>query len=267
VLDNLHKTPFSLGEKVGVLALMLALLLFFVMPALAILPLVVFLVLCVGAPFLPRCSFFLPVISRGKTGSKQVAVTFDDGPSPESTPVLLDLLERHRMHATFFVVGEKAAQHPELIQSILDKGHTLGNHSWSHDSFLMLRSHKRLHSDIHRTQEILQRFGVKPLFFRPPVGITGSRLKKVLVEEDLITVNFSCRAFDRGNRNINNLAEKILSRLQPGDVIMLHDLPPSQKKMAEYWERELDNLFETLQTRYTTVPLEQLIERPVMQIL
>jgi peptidoglycan/xylan/chitin deacetylase (PgdA/CDA1 family) len=267
VVKNSYKTSFSLGEKVGAVALLLALGLFFVIPALAILPLFVFLVLCVGAPFLPRFSFFLPVISRGKNGSHEVAVTFDDGPSPESTPVLLDLLERHKLHATFFVVGEKAAQHPELIQSILDKGHTLGNHSRNHDSFLMLRSYKRLRHDIYSTQEILRNIGIKPLVFRPPVGITGSRLKKVLAELGLVTVNFSCRAFDRGNRNVDNLAGKILSNLKPGDVIMLHDLPPSQREMMDYWQRELEVLFEALQTRYTPVTLEQLIERPVMQFL
>ena len=267
MVKNSFKISFSLGEKVGAAALLLALVLFFVIPALATSPLFVFLVLCVVAPFLPRFSFFLPVISRGKNGSHEVALTFDDGPSPESTPVLLDLLERHNLQATFFVVGEKAVQYPELIQRILDKGHTLGNHSRNHDSFLMLRSHKRLHYDIYSTQEILKNFGVKPLVFRPPVGITGSRLKKVLAEIGLVTVNFSCRAYDRGNRNINNLAGKILGNLQPGDVIMLHDLPPSQKEMMDYWQKELDILFEALQTRYTTVPLEQLIEHPVMQFV
>ncbi|TKB10805.1 polysaccharide deacetylase family protein [Desulforhopalus sp. IMCC35007] len=267
MVKNSYKTSFSLGEKVGAVALLLAFLLFFVSPALAILPLVVFLILCLGAPFFPGLSFFLPVISRGKNESRKVAVTFDDGPSPESTPVLLDLLERHNLQATFFVVGEKAVQYPDLIQSILDKGHTLGNHSRNHDSFLMLRSHKRLCYDIYSTQEILKNFGVKPLVFRPPVGITGSRLKKVLAEIGLVTVNFSCRAYDRGNRNINNLAGKILSNLHPGDVIMLHDLPPSRKDMMAYWQEELDILFEALQTGYTVVPLEQLIERPVMQFL
>jgi peptidoglycan/xylan/chitin deacetylase (PgdA/CDA1 family) len=267
VLGKIDKIPFSLGEKIGVLALLLALLLFWVAPSLATVPLIVFLILCFGAPFFPRFGFFLPVISRGQSGAREIALTFDDGPSPLSTPILLNLLARHNLHATFFVVGEKAAQYPELIQSILDQGHTLGNHSWNHDYFLMLRRLKRLEKDIHNSQEILKQFGVRPLVFRPPVGITGSRLGKVLAGEGLITVNYSCRAFDRGNRNVHNLADKILNCLQPGDVIMLHDLPPYQKNLSDYWETELDHLFGTLQKRYTTVPLEQLIERPVMLFL
>ncbi len=267
MLYNNNKIPLSLAAKTGILALLLAIVLFCVAPLLAALPLIVFLILCFAAPFLPEFGFFLPVISRGQAGSEAIALTFDDGPSPLSTPVLLGLLARHNLNATFFMIGEKAAQHPELIQRILDGGHTIGNHSWHHDYFLMFRSQKRIQKDIHKNQEILKQYGVKPLVFRPPAGITGSRLSRVLAEEGLITVNYSCRAFDRGNRNIHKLAEKILKRLQPGNIIMLHDLPPNQKNQLDDWQKELDLLFGTLQKKYTTVPLEQLIERPVMQFL
>ena len=263
----MNKILFSLGEKIGVFSLLLALLLFFVTPSLAALPLIVFLIFCFGAPFFPRFGFFLPVISCGKAGVKEIALTFDDGPSPLSTPVLLELLARHSLHATFFVIGEKAAEYPELIESILDHGHTIGNHSWSHDYFLMLRSPKRIQKDVHKNQELLRQYGVKPVVFRPPVGITGARLGAVLAGEGLVTVNYSCRAFDRGNRNINNLAEKILNCVKPGAVIMLHDVPPYEKTLQEYWQKELDQLFGTLKNRYTIAPLEQLIERPVMVAL
>jgi peptidoglycan/xylan/chitin deacetylase (PgdA/CDA1 family) len=263
----MNKIPFSLGEKIGVLSLLLALLLFFVTPYLAVLVLVGFLSLCLGALFLPQFGFFLPVISRGKAGVNEIALTFDDGPSPLTTPILLDLLARHSLYATFFVIGEKAAEYPELIKSILDKGHTIGNHSWSHDYFLMLRSPKRIQKDIHKSQELLKQYGVKPVVFRPPVGITGARLGGVLAGKGLVTVNYSCRAFDRGNRNIHNLAEKILNRVKPGAVIMLHDVPPYEKALQEYWKKELDHLFGTLKKRYTVAPLERLIERPVMMVL
>ena len=223
-----------------------------------------FLILCFCAPFLPQYSFFLPIISRGQAGSQGIALTFDDGPSPASTPVLLKLLTRHSLLATFFVVGEKAAKYPELIAEIVDKGHTIGNHSWNHDSFLMLRSRKTIQNDIHATQNILQTYGIRPLIFRPPVGITSPRLVKVLAKEELVTVTFSCRAFDRGNRNINNLAGKILGCLRPGTIIMLHDLPPHNEALSDYWQVELDSLFQTLAQNHHVVALEQLIGCPVM---
>ena len=256
---NTRKISFSLAEKTGIFAFLLALLCFLLSPALAVIPLLFFLLLCFGAPFFPGLSFFLPVISRGKKGTTGIALTFDDGPSPSSTPIVLDLLARHGLQATFFVVGKKAARYPQLIKAILDQGHTIGNHSWGHDYFLMLRSQKTLQADIHKTQEILEKSGVKPRFFRPPAGVTSSRLAKVLVKENLVTVTYSCRAFDRGNRNIHNLAEKILRRLHPGDIIMLHDLPPYQKNQTDYWQKELDHLFAALEEKYDIVPLQQII--------
>ncbi len=264
VLDNTSKTFFSVAEKTGVITLGSAGLLFFVSPFLAAAPLVFFLVLCCCAPFFPQYGFFLPIVSRGQAGIETIALTFDDGPSPASTPFLLELLAQYKLHATFFIVGEKAARYPDLITEILDKGHTIGNHSWSHDNFLMLRSSKTVQKDIHATQRILQSYGVQPHVFRPPVGITSPRLVKVLAEEGLVTVTFSCRALDRGNRNIHNLAGKILARLQPGDIIMLHDLPPHQEMLVDYWQQELDTLLHTLAQNYNIVALEQVIGRPVM---
>ena len=256
---------WSPAEKYGFVTLALALALFFFQPAMAVLPLAIFLLLCFGAPFFPRTSFFLPVISHAGTETGGIALTFDDGPSPASTPLLLDLLARHQLQATFFVVGENAARHPELITAILAGGHTIGNHSLRHDYFLMLRTPKTLQADIHATQEILKKSGVTPLVFRPPIGITGPRLGKALARENLIAVTYSCRAFDRGNRNIYNLAGKILHRLRPGDIVMLHDLPPPRKSMTDAWQEELNRLFSALESDHRVVSLEEIIQKPVMK--
>jgi len=254
----------SPGIKIGVAALVLGAFLLFSNPPLAVIPLGLFLLICLIAPFLPCFNFFLPITCRGTNGSQKVALTFDDGPTPESTPILLDLLARHELQATFFVVGEKAAAHPELIQNILARGHTIGNHSLRHDPLLMLRRPKTLEKDIHQTQVILQGFGIQPLFFRPPVGITNPHLGRILTGEGLIAVNYSCRALDRGNRNINNLARKILGRVRPGDIIMLHDLPPHQRDLLDDWRLQLDYLFTELQKNYSVVPLEIILQRPTM---
>jgi peptidoglycan/xylan/chitin deacetylase (PgdA/CDA1 family) len=267
VQDNISKTSFSVAEKTGICSLVAACLLFFIAPSLAILVLSMFLLLCFAAPFFPEFGFYLPVICRGEKGERGVALTFDDGPSPSSTPIVLDLLARHNLQATFFVVGEKAAEYPELIEDIIAGGHTIGNHSWNHDYFLMLRSRNNLQKDIYNTQEILKKSGIQPLVFRPPVGITSPHLESVLSRENLITITYSCRAYDRGNRNIHNLAEKIQRRLQPGDIIMLHDLPPYRRDEMDYWQKELDQLFGILAGNYETAPLEHITGRPVMKIL
>ena len=137
-------------EKIGIVALLSALLCTFLAPPLVPLPLLCFLLFSVFAPFFPRSSFFLPVISRAQAGAEGIVLTFDDGPSLASTPALLALLACYRLPATFFVIGKKAAEHPELIEQILAAGHSIGNHSWDHDYFLMLRSAKRIQQDIER---------------------------------------------------------------------------------------------------------------------
>ncbi len=259
-MNTKGRASFSLAEKTGICVLISASLLFFIHPYLAVIPLSGFLVVCFTAPFLPKFGFFLPIICRGKPGTNNIALTFDDGPSPLSTPIVLELLAYHNLVATFFVVGEKIEESPELIKKIIAQGHTIGNHSWSHDYFLMLRGRKRLQHDIQKTQEELRKKGVQAWYFRPPTGITGPRLAEALNREGLVTLTYSCRAFDRGNRNINNLGQKILNRLQPGDIIMLHDLPPYNLELLEQWRQELDVLFAALSMNYKVVPLEQMIQ-------
>jgi peptidoglycan/xylan/chitin deacetylase (PgdA/CDA1 family) len=253
----------SLAAKSGGAALGLALLLAVPAPRLAILPLAAFVLVCLIAPFCPQCSFFLPVISRGRVGSRNIALTFDDGPSPHSTPFLLDLLAKYHLKATFFVVGSQAKAHPQLIRALLVDGHSIGNHSYFHDNLLMLKSARTLERDIRLTQHVLAQAGVRPLFFRPPVGITNSRLGAVLSGQGLHALTFSCRVYDRGNRNIGNLASRVLKKIRPGDILLLHDCPPGDKS-TEYWLHELDLLFHVLKQRQLVVPLAELIGQPVM---
>ncbi len=261
-------TPlFSQAEKLALLLFFLAIPLFAVSPWLAITPLALFLLLCLLAPFFPQWGFFLPIISRGNTSNREVALTFDDGPSPASTPILLNLLDRFHLQATFFVVGKQAEKHPDLIAAILARGHSIGNHSWQHDNLLMLRSTERLRHDIRRTQDFLGSCGVNPLVFRPPAGITNPRLKSILQDEGLLTVTFSCRPFDGGNKKIDDLAGRVLRKLKPGDIILLHDLAPATDQAVNHWTNEINTLFTALyENAYKVQPLETLIERPVMTI-
>ena len=258
------KTSFTLAEKSGFTALAAAVLLSFISWYIALIPLILFLLLCITAPFLPTVSFFLPIISRAHPEENGVILTFDDGPDQFSTPVILKLLAKYQLKATFFVVGKRVSRYPGLVEEILSQGHTIGNHSWDHDYLLMLRSIPQIQKSIHRTQEVLSEFGIIPNAFRPPMGITGSRLGSVLNDEELIAVNYSCRALDRGNRNIDNLAAKILNRIRPGDIIMLHDLPPHDPTKTNIWQKELDCLFNGLTEKYKIIPLDSVFNHPAM---
>jgi len=232
---------------------------------LAAVPLSLFLSLCAAAPFLPRFGFFLPVVSKGISGDRAVALTFDDGPDPLSTPPLLQLLERHHVKAAFFVTGKKASQHPGLIKEILSHGHEVGNHSYSHDNFIMLKGSKALKKEIQATQDVLQRLGITPLAFRPPVGITNPRLWRIMRELGMYTVNFSCRARDVGNRRIRRLSRKILKRVCPGDIIALHDRWPGNDGRFSYWLHDIELILSGIREKGLAVfSLSQFIDKPVM---
>jgi peptidoglycan/xylan/chitin deacetylase (PgdA/CDA1 family) len=262
------KEAFSPAHGVGLAAFLLSGGLLFFRIEMAALPLGVFVVICLLAPFFPQAGFFLPVISRGRGGGKAVALTFDDGPDPDVIFLLLDLLQRHETPATFFVVGKKAEGNPELIREILSRGHAIGNHSYHHDPFLMLRSSARLAEEIGRTQRLLANFGIRPMVFRPPVGITNPRLPKALRESRLDCVTFSCRACDFGNRRIERLAEGILKKIHPGAILLLHDVSPPGKGMIQDWIRQVERVILTLKFQgYAIVSLSQLIDRPVMERL
>jgi peptidoglycan-N-acetylglucosamine deacetylase len=250
----------------GMMAFLASSLMLLIRPALVVAPLGVFVLLCLVAPFLPGVGFFLPVISRRKTGRRAVALTFDDGPDPDVTPRLLELLRRHGVPATFFVAGARAERHPGLIREILSRGHTLGNHSYHHDPLLMLRSRAKLSEEVARTQDLLSAFAVRPLAFRPPVGITNPRLPGVLTELGMYCVTFSCRAFDRGNRRIAGLAAIILKKVRPGDILLLHDVAPKDEEGIEGWLTEMEGIASGLKMQgYEILPLPELIGRPVME--
>lgn len=220
----LSMTPFQIS---GIGTILLFIILLFVNIILAIVPLILFALLCAAAPFVIKSGFFLPVISRGDRNKNAVSLTFDDGPHPEVTPALLRLLAKYSAKATFFVTGENAAQYPDTIKLIIAQGHTIGNHSYKHDPLLMLRRKKNLYNEIKLTQNILNKFGITLLAFRPPAGITNPRLRPVLQQLGMYCINWSIRALDTGNRKISDLAKKILKKVKAGDIILLHDSNPN----------------------------------------
>lgn len=257
--------PLSPAHLVAFGAFQLCALLLVFMPTLAPLPLLLFILLCFVALFFPECSYYLPVISRGRKGSKAVALTFDDGPDPAVTTRLLDLLARHAATATFFVTGANVERHPDLLRAILSRGHTVGNHSYSHSSFLMLKGSRVLRQEIESTQTLFKQFGIVPLAFRPPVGITSPRLWRVLLELGMYCVNFSCRVGDMGNRRIRDLARRLLKKVRPGDIILLHDVAPPRGDV-DYLLGEFEAILVGLKARNIPIqPLAQVIGKEIMQ--
>ncbi len=257
--------PLSPAHFVALGSFQIFVLLLFINATLAFLPLFIFILLCFSAPLFPCFSFFLPIICRGGRGAKGVALTFDDGPDPDVTPKLLELLKHQGVTATFFVTGARAERYPDIIKAILDDGHTVGNHSYSHSPFLMLKGCTKLEQEIVSAQNVFRQFGIVPLAFRPPVGITNSRLWRILLENGMFCLNFSLRARDFGNRRVTGLGHTLMLKAQPGDIILLHDITPRHESV-EYLLKEFSALIEGLKGRGLEIlPLGSLIGKEVMQ--
>jgi peptidoglycan/xylan/chitin deacetylase (PgdA/CDA1 family) len=249
----------------GIIFLAVTALVFTVSPLFAAAIALFYILLCVSACFFPQTNFLLPVISRGQTDKNFVALTFDDGPAEPTTRQILNLLDKYAVKATFFVSGINALRYPEIIKDIVSRGHTIGNHSLSHNPFLMLTSSNNLFREISGAQEILQKMGINTQVFRPPVGIVNPKLSPILDKLGMFCVIFSCRAFDAGNFHVKDLASKILKKVKADDIILLHDVPPRRKEDSAILLPEIELLLKgIIAKRLSIVPLSDLIDKEVM---
>ena len=260
-----QKPALSPAHITGIVLLTAATVAFFVQPLLSVVLLLSYIVLCVVACFYPQTNFLGPVISRGRSGKKYVAITFDDGPTELTTLKILDLLDRYSLRATFFVSGFNAARYPALIDEIIHRGHTVGNHSMKHDPLVMLKGYRVLYREVYEARVVLRKMGIDALAFRPPVGIINPKLPSILDRLGLFCVTFSCRAMDAGNFRIKNLSARILKKLKEDDIILLLDKPPRRNEDHPVLFQEIENLLTGIQERgFRVVPLAELIDMEIM---
>ena len=259
------RLPFwNPAQVIGIILLAFAAVAFFINSLLAVAVALFYILLCVTASFFPQSNFFLPVTSRGNTGQNLVALTFDDGPAQPTTRQIIDLLDKYSVKATFFVSGANALSHPEIIREIIARGHTIGNHSFNHNPFVMLRSYNYLYQEIFRAQEVLRKMGIHTLVFRPPVGIINPKLAPILDKMGMFCVTFNCRAFDAGNRRVKNLGSRILKKVKADDIILLHDVPPRRKEDSVILLSEIETILSGLTVKsLKIVPLSTLINRNI----
>lgn len=188
-----------------------------------------------------------------------VAITFDDGPKPGQTDRLLDILKARGIKATFFVIGQNAAAHPELIQRIIAEGHEIGNHSWNHASLTKVGA-AGVASQINQTDAAVTQAGApKPIIMRPPYGATNTVLNKRLNEEfGKKVVLWDVDPLDWKYRNSARVTNEILKNAKPGSIILAHDIHAST---VNAMPATLDAL---LQKGYKFVTVSELIamDRP-----
>jgi peptidoglycan/xylan/chitin deacetylase (PgdA/CDA1 family) len=193
--------------------------------------------------FHPRNQWLVANRSR-VDGAGCVALTFDDGPNPVDTPKLLDLLREKGVKATFFVVGKRADQYPEIVRRAWAEGHLVANHTWSHYPLFCFLTPRRLRDEIERGEESVRRScGFRPRFFRSPVGLRHPLLGPYLKDAGLEYVSWTIRTRDTFTSNSSILARRILDNAASGDIILLHDhLPSGADAMLEALPQVIDEL-------------------------
>ena len=151
---------------------------------------------------------------------KKVAITFDDGPHPSYTAQLLDGLKERGIHATFFVTGEHAELHPDIIERMYDEGHLIGNHTYSHIQ-LTRNNREKFKEELIKTNEILKEItGEEVQYVRPPYGSWDKSFEKEL---NMFPVLWTVDPLDWSSRNVGRITEKIVSKTGENDIILMHD--------------------------------------------
>jgi peptidoglycan/xylan/chitin deacetylase (PgdA/CDA1 family) len=167
---------------------------------------------------------FKTLNSNPSISKNQVAITFDDGPNPEYTPQVLELLKQHQAKATFFCIGKHIEAYPELLKSIINEGHTIGNHTYSHHNLFGFFSTEKVISELILTNSIaLEITGLKLHLYRPAFGVTNPRIKKALKATKLQAIGWNKRSLDTTNLSKESILNRASKNLKKGDVILLHD--------------------------------------------
>lgn len=163
------------------------------------------------------------IVLRGDTKEKKIALTFDDGPFPNYTQMILDILKIHNVKATFFVVGEMVKAYPHVAKRIVDEGHDIGNHSYTHPMLTWLSKPRALF-EIAQTDAIVKKVtGQTPKFFRPPYGSYQKTAYRLAEEQGHKIILWSADCRDWSKPGVQSIVTRVMRGVKPGAIILLHD--------------------------------------------
>jgi peptidoglycan-N-acetylglucosamine deacetylase len=168
--------------------------------------------------------FFVDVKSAGNRASKQVALTFDDGPVPGKTEQIVAILDQYKIPAAFFCIGNRAKDNLVLLQAIHSKGHIIGNHSYWHGKLFDLQTPAAIAKELQDTNQVIFNvLGVRPNFFRPPYGVTNPMVASAIRQGGFKTIGWSVRSLDTVIKDSEKLFQKVSTVVKGGDIILFHD--------------------------------------------
>lgn len=175
----------------------------------------------------PRSHWLGPNVTRlpaDAASRNEIALSIDDGPDPEVTPQVLEILDHYATHATFFCIGEKAARYPDLCREIVRRGHSIENHSYYHRHYFALLGRAAYTRELLLAQDSLTAItGQTPQFFRAPAGLRNPFLDPVLAHLGLRLVSWSARGYDTRVKDVAQVTNRLLRGLEAGAILLLHD--------------------------------------------
>ena len=170
-----------------------------------------------------KSQLFGPTFFGAPGKSKQLALTYDDGPNDPHTQRLLDVLDKHGVKATFFLIGRYVAQRPEIARAVAERGHVVGNHTFTHPNLIFTSSTALQHELTKTGAAIEQAVGAHSKLFRPPFGARRPATLRVAKAMGLETIMWSVKCWDWSAPSADYIVKKAVNGIRGGDVILLHD--------------------------------------------
>lgn len=211
--------------------------------------------------FLPNSQLFGKVFSEGNPNQRMIALTFDDGPSKKNTALILDILKEYNVPATFFVVGNIAEKHSELLKRMAEDGHEIENHTLKHpvlQAVFPIYYKSKIQKELQKCNEIIRsNTGKTPKFVRFPAGIKSLPLMEASANLNLIVAGFTVRSYDsKGIFSVQNIVSRITENVFPGAIVLLHDGYEKSKKEKSPTVEALPLILDFLyQNKYKCVSL------------
>ncbi len=172
--------------------------------------------------------------------TNKILFTFDDGPHPTLTPIILDILKEHNIHAIFFVIGKNALENPDIIKRIIAEGHQIGIHTYSHSAHFPLLKTAEIEKELQSTQEVIKGITQTTTYlFRPPFGVTNPNIARAVNKLKLQTIGWSIRSLDT-SLSVEKAYNRVIKQLHNNAIILFHDnrdnTPILIQKVLEYFK-------------------------------
>ena len=198
------------------------------------------------------------VYHKNCNGEMNIALTFDDGPHPKKTPKILDLLAKHGIHATFFMIGQNVEYYSQAAKRVVSEGHEIGNHTYSHPHIGKSQKSVLLGEMTECASSMERILGRIPRLFRPPEGVVDDDIKAAAFDMGYNVILWSVDTRDWAGASAENIAKNVLSNVHPGDIILMHDYTGSNCHTLEALEIMIPQL---LEKGYNFVTVSELISK------